>query len=111
MSSDTEPSPPSQTEVDEGKKHDKGKLDWALLPIPSMRQVVAVLMHGERTYGRDNWKKLRGKRVRYYNATMRHLTSWFDGEELDPDSGLPHLAHAICSCLFLLTDDEKEKEP
>jgi hypothetical protein len=40
-------------------------------------------------------------------AALRHLIRWWRGEKIDPDSGLPHLAHAACSIFFLL---EKELE-
>lgn len=33
----------------------------------------------------------------YYDACRRHLNRWFEGEDLDPDSGPPHLAHALAS--------------
>lgn len=39
----------------------------------------------------------------YYDACRRHLGAWFEGEERDPDSGLPHLAHAL-ACLAILVD-------
>lgn len=34
-------------------------------------------------------------------AAMRHLAAWRDGEQLDEESGLPHLAHALCCIVFL----------
>jgi len=33
---------------------------------------------------------------------LRHLTAWWAGEDLDPESGLHHLAHAACCLMFLL---------
>jgi hypothetical protein len=38
-----------------------------------------------------------------YNALQRHILAWAGGEDLDPESGLPHLAHAAWHCLALLT--------
>lgn len=38
-----------------------------------------------------------------YNAMQRHLLAWHSGEDNDPESGLPHLAHAAWHCLTLLT--------
>jgi hypothetical protein len=32
---------------------------------------------------------------------MRHLLAFWSGEETDPESGLPHLAHALCGLMFL----------
>ena len=39
---------------------------------------------------------------RYFSAAQRHLLAWNDGEDNDPESGLPHLAHASCNLMFML---------
>ena len=38
-----------------------------------------------------------------FDACMRHLLAFWSGEELDPESGLPHLAHAAWHCLAMLS--------
>lgn len=86
----------------EGKKYDQGKLRWSLIPWDATALVTGVLEHGARKYGVDNWKRVPGARDRYFNAAMRHLLAWYGGEDMDEESGLPHLAHAICCLLFLL---------
>jgi probable DNA repair protein len=48
-------------------------------------------------------------RERYFSAAMRHLVAWKEGSTHDLESGLPHLAHAVCCLLFLLWFDEKER--
>jgi hypothetical protein len=35
-------------------------------------------------------------------AIGRHLTDWQIGEDVDPEDGLSHLAHAAWNCLALL---------
>lgn len=86
----------------EGVKHDGEKDRWDLLPLRAVRGVVKVLTFGARKYAPDNWRKVPDARPRYYAASMRHLAAWWEGEERDPESGLPHLAHAACCLLFLL---------
>lgn len=86
----------------DGAKHDAGKDPWHLLPWGPVREVVRVLAHGAKVYAPNNWQKVKSGRDRYFNATMRHLFAWEGGELLDPDSGLPHLAHAATNVLFLL---------
>lgn len=90
-------------------KYDKAKIDFSLLPFAPLRQIASVLMHGAKKYGRDNWKKgLEYSRL--FSACQRHLIAWWeDYEDIDQDSGLPHLAHAICNLLFLLEGELKNK--
>lgn len=85
-----------------GRKDDDGKRDWTLLPLDALEQVVKVLEHGARKYGRDNWKKLEDLEARYRKALWRHNVALTRGEKLDPETGLPHLAHIVCSCLFIM---------
>ena len=84
-----------------GQKHDSGKTRWDLMPWGPVAEVADVLAHGARKYAPDNWRKVPRARDRYFAAAMRHLEAWRSGELRDPESGLPHLAHAICSLIFI----------
>ena len=91
-----------------GVKHDSEKLRWDLLPFREVRQVVAVLNHGAARYDDYNWQLVRPFFRRYFNAMMRHIYArFFLRRRLDPDSGLPHLAHAACCLLFLMWGDNE----
>ncbi|OPH36284.1 dATP/dGTP diphosphohydrolase domain-containing protein [Moraxella equi] len=94
-----------------GQKHDSQKPRFSLLPSTPLWQVVAVLEFGANKYGMDNWKTVPNARERYFNACHRHLNAWWAGEMVDGESGLPHLAHAVCCLMFLMwfdgVDDEK----
>jgi len=92
-----------------GIKNDENKLRWSLLPIKQVETVVKVLQKGSIKYSDDNWQKVDNFENRYYDAMMRHLTSWKNGERLDPETKLPHLAHAICNGLFLMWFDDNKK--
>lgn len=53
-----------------------------------------------------------------FDALQRHALAFWGGEDLDPESGLPHLAHAAWHCLALLAfsardlgTDDRYKEP
>ena len=94
----------------EGRKADAGKPRPSLLPWRAIKQIVAVLEFGAAKYGADNWQRVPEARQRYFDATMRHLLAWWDGERLDAESGLPHLAHAGCCILFLLWADKSDEE-
>jgi hypothetical protein len=94
--------------VNEGRKDDAGKAPWHLLPYRAVASVVDVLAFGASKYGPNTWQAVSHGRDRYFAATQRHLTAWWDGEYADPESGLPHLAHAACSVLFLLALEANE---
>lgn len=94
-------------------KADSGKLQWSLLPFAEVEEVVKVLMKGASKYSPDNWKKCDNTK-RYEDALMRHVIAYIKGNKIDEVSqggdGLPHLAHAICNCLFLMWFDNQQKE-
>lgn len=84
-------------------KHDLGKLRWDCLPWPAVEQVVRVLTFGADKYSAWSWPSVPDARRRYFAALVRHAVAWLRGERLDPESGLPHLAHLACNALFLLS--------
>ncbi len=92
-----------------GKKFDEGKLSWALLPIKPLQEIIKVMMFGAKKYGAANWQLLDNAKSRYYDASQRHLTAYWDGEKLDPETGCSHLAHAGCCILFMLWFELKGK--
>lgn len=61
------------------------------------------LLDGMLKYGRANWRAAGVRSSIYYDATRRHLNAWFEGEDNDPDSGLPHLAHVL-ACVAIIVD-------
>lgn len=91
--------------MSEGRKYDVGKDRWSLLPMRTVRTIISVLMHGAEKYDDENWRNVPDGRRRYYEAAMRHIVAWWEGEKDDLESGLPHLAHAVCCLIFLLELD------
>lgn len=84
-----------------GVKYDQGKPRMDLL-VPEADELTAqVLAFGASKYGPHNW--MEGiAHSRLHAALRRHLGSWSKGEDRDPESGLPHLAHARCCLDFLI---------
>lgn len=84
-----------------GIKHDNGKLPMHLLDRHALEQIAAVLQHGADKYAAENW---RGgiEYTRLIAATLRHVMAISDGEDTDPESNLPHAAHACCCLMFLM---------
>lgn len=62
--------------------------------------VASVLEFGARKYEDHNWAKGLPLSA-IISAVLRHLSHALDGEEEDPESGLPHLHHAGCGLMFL----------
>lgn len=90
-----------------GKKYDVGKPMYGLLPPKALRATVDVLTFGAQKYEIDNWKYVADSKRRYFDAAQRHLWAWKEGEQDDPESGLHHLAHAMCCLMFLYEHDMK----
>lgn len=88
-----------------GVKSDNNKRRYSLLPAGTINEVVDVLEFGSAKYADDNWQKVDNARTRYYNAALRHIDSWWDGEVKDDETGKHHLAHAICCLMFLMWFD------
>jgi hypothetical protein len=86
----------------DGTKHDERKLRWDLVPWEAIEEVVRVYTHGAEKYGENNWMGLENAENRYFAALMRHLVAWRNGERIDPDSGLKHLAQVAWNALALL---------
>lgn len=84
-----------------GRKDDKGKAPWHLLPWKQLEEVVGVLAFGAKEYGEGNWKVVTKAEDRYFSALIRHLNAYRNGERKDPKSGRTHLAHVVCNALFL----------
>lgn len=97
----------SQTATTGGRKFDGGKLRYGLVPPLALAETVKVLTFGAEKYEPDNWKIVPDSKRRYFDALQRHLWAWQMGEQLDPESGLHHLAHAMCCLMFLYEHDVK----
>lgn len=92
-------------------KKDENKPRWSLIPSGTLSQIIKVLEFGAAFYQVDNWQGVPDARRRYYDAVMRHVEAWWGGEKNDPESGLPHLAHAATCLLFLMWFDNEEDVP
>ena len=77
-----------------------------LLPPEAIGWLARILTDGAEVYGERNWEKGMGWE-RAYAACQRHLLAWHSGEDEDPESGNPHLAHAMCNLAFLITWTER----
>lgn len=101
--------PSGQEQLVGGVKHDESKRRMDLIPTSLGSAVARVLEFGANKYGDNNWRKgLKWGRV--YAALQRHLADFWSGNDLDSESGLPHLYHAACNIAFLIEFYEKRKD-
>jgi len=79
------------------------KLPLHLWPTTATIMGALGLLDGALKYGRSNFRAVGVRASIYYDAARRHLDAWFEGEDVDPDSGLPHHAHAL-ACIAIIVD-------
>jgi hypothetical protein len=81
-------------------RYNSGKLQWSLVDFDALEDMVKVLEFGAKKYSADNWKKgLNTNEIT--ESMMRHLFAYLRGEDIDPESGLPHTGHIMCNAMFL----------
>ena len=115
--------------MEQALRYNTGKTQWSLLPWDQLESMIKVLEYGAHKYsvfadskgnqilgkdisveeskalvlissGRDNWKK--GFPVNeLWDSCLRHIQALMTGEELDKESGLPHLGHVLCNIVFI----------
>lgn len=77
------------------------------VPVNSMisgavkAEIAAALLEGSLKYGRHNYRQDGVRASIYYDALGRHSDAWWEGEDVDPDSGINHLSKAIAGLMIL----------
>ena len=82
-----------------------------------MGEVALALFEGALKYGRHNYRQDGVRASVYYDAVGRHLSAWWEGEDVDEESGLSHITKAIaglhilrdCSIRGMCNDDRPPK--
>lgn len=87
----------------EGNKNDfaDGKTQrYDLLALGPIEDLAKLLGYGAEKYAARNWEQGFAW-SRAYNALMRHLIAFWSGEDVDPESGAPHMVAVMCNAMFL----------
>ena len=102
---DDKPAPNNQT-----AKQDNGKPIYTHVPVGVIKAVEKVRAYGNAKYhSPDNWKQVESQR--FWDATVRHVVgAWDDYTAIDPESGLPHIYHALCNLAFLAERMEQDSK-
>jgi hypothetical protein len=80
----------------------------SLIPPQGILRVAGIYTYGKKKYAAHNWRK----GIPYselLDATLRHIYAYLDGEDNDPESGHPHLAHACFGPLDILQYEAEER--
>lgn len=95
--------------MSKGKKYDTGKVRMELLSSKAITELAKVLTFGASKYDANNWRKgIAWTRV--IGAVKRHMAAFEDGVDKDEESGLSHIAHAMCGLMFLLEFEQTHAE-
>lgn len=73
-------------------------------PIVKAYQAIAHYL-GNVKYGAWNWRAAGARASVYRSALDRHIDAWWEGEDIDPTYGTPHLANAL-ACINILIDSK-----
>lgn len=77
----------------------------SVLPVRVLGEMSLGMLEGALKYGRHNYREAGVRGSVYFDAALRHLYSWWEGQDTDPDSGLPHITKALC-CLLVMRDSQ-----
>lgn len=73
------------------------------IPTGPLFELGLAMLEGSRKYGRHNYRAIGVRASVYYDAATGHIIDWWEGEDIDPDSGVHHLIKAI-ACLVVARD-------
>jgi len=90
-------------------KETAGKLRTDLVSPEMMIALAEVLTYGATKYDERNWE---GGLVFMdnYAAAMRHLLLWASGVDIDHESGLKHIDHAMVNLAMISTQTRRGRK-
>lgn len=96
---------PEDGEKESNPKYSEGckKASLHCIPCGPLFELGLAMFEGSRKYGRHNYRAVGGRASTYYDAAIGHIMDWWEGEEIDPDSGVHHLIKAM-ACLLVVRD-------
>lgn len=78
------------------------KIPLHLWPTTATALGAIGMLNGALKYGRANFREAGIRPTIYLDAVKRHLDAWIEGEECDPDDGVPHLAAALAGIAIVV---------
>ena len=77
------------------------KTPFSVIPWPVIAELGLAMLEGARKYGRHNYRRAGVRASVYFDANIRHMAEWFEGQDIDPKSGVSHVTKAIASLVVL----------
>ena len=75
------------------------KIPISTIPSGPLAEVALAMAEGARKYGRHNYRAV-GIRASVYNdAIWRDRTQWWEGEDIEKESGIHHFSKVAACCL------------
>jgi len=85
-------------------RHNSGKPKISLIleAREALSGAATAMEIGAKNHGRGNWMAGNGlPHTEVADSLARHLTAWLSGEDLDEDTGHPHVDFIFTNALFL----------
>jgi len=73
----------------------------SVIPAGVLFDLGLAMMEGAAKYGRHNYRVAPVRSSVYYDAAMGHLMDWWEGDDIDQESGLSHVTKAMASLAVL----------
>lgn len=77
------------------------KYSSSSVPACVIGDISLGTLEGNLKYGFYNYRGVKIEAKTYYDAAERHLKAWWEGEDIDPDSGLNHITKALSSLVIM----------
>ena len=77
------------------------KVPMSTVSARVIMEIGLGMLEGDRKYGRHNYRVAGVRGSVYYDACCRHIMAWWEGEDIDPESGLSHITKALSSLVVL----------
>lgn len=81
------------------------KASFVATPPSAILALAQAMQEGHEKYGLMDYRGSGVDASTYYDAAMRHLLAWIDGEDVDPHSGVHPLGHVMACCAILIDTD------
>lgn len=85
------------------------KSSLTTLSMPVLFEAGNAMLEGGCKYGLHNYRVIGVRASVYLNAAFRHLAAYWEGQDIDPDSGLHHIGKAIASLMVLRDAQMQDK--